>query len=759
MDMRILTVTYLINNYGSVLQAYALQNVLKNNGAEPVIIKMKNKPAGRKAKIKKYLKVFKPTKSYTSSVRLKMILQEGRFSEKEKKLRRFIKDNISVIEVNSAREAAREVKDSDVLLAGSDQIWANITGNTASWYTFRWPGLSDDVKRVSYAASVGQNEISDSLKDDYHRALRDFSCVSLREQQSVDALGSYLSAPVRCDLDPTLLFDKERWSEISAERIESSPYVFIYMLRPDTRLIEMGKKYAAEHNCKVIYTGLMADNYRGVETVCTAGVEEFLSYIKYADAVITNSFHGLAFSILFEKQFISVEISLTNARALNLLSKLGLTDRQIRTIDEISVIDEKIDYAQVKEKLEAERASSLGYIKQICSGEVFEEPVKKSFFDTGHCSDCRGCTACSVNCPVSAISMISENGFVYPKIDEEKCIHCNKCVKTCEKTLKSKAVSENTEVYYGWNSDKDIRWQSTSGGAFRAIADAYTKEYPDAWVYGAVYNDRFYVVHTGTRDKNVISDMCRSKYLQSNIEGIYDEIKERIDNKQHVLFSGTPCQVAGLRALTGDTEYLFTVDFICHGVSNPLYFNEYIKGLGERKNSPVTSYSFRNKIDTLGNKSYRLISLKYENGESELTDKDLYVMSYKYRMFYRSSCYNCEFARMERCSDITLGDFWGLEKKIPALQSERLKGISMVMLNTDKAKSFKNKLSEFFTMECYRGDFTAYSHLFKPSASCGIKMKEYSDDRSFFDYLSETITPKMKAMYTHPKAAWLLRKL
>ncbi|MBQ6499549.1 MAG: Coenzyme F420 hydrogenase/dehydrogenase, beta subunit C-terminal domain, partial [Ruminococcus sp.] len=211
--------------------------------------------------------------------------------------------------------------------------------------------------------------------------------------------------------------------------------------------------------------------------------------------------------------------------------------------------------------------------------------------------------------------------------------------------------------------------------------------------------------------------------------------------------------------VTGDSEYLLTVDFICHGVSNPLYFSKYIKGLGEKKNSPVTAYSFRNKTDTPGKRSYRLISLKYENGESELTDKDLYVMSYKYRMFYRSSCYNCEFARMERCSDITLGDFWGLEKKIPALQSERLKGISMVMLNTDKARSFKDKLSKFFKAERFNGDFTAYAHLFRPSAPCGIRMKEYSDEMSFIDYLSDTITPKMRMMYTHPKAAWLIKRL
>ena len=757
--MRFLTVTYLIENYGSVLQAYALQSVLKDNGVEPVIIKTKKRPAGRSSKIKKYMKVFKPTKSYTSSVRLKMIMQEGRFSEKVKKLKRFIDERISVIEVRSPKEAVSEIKDSDVLLAGSDQIWTIITGKSAGWYTFRWPGLSDDVKRASYAASASLIKLSDTQKDNYHRALRNFSTVSFREQQSVDLLRSSLSSPVRCDLDPTLLLDKERWSEISADRTESSPYVFIYMLRPDTRLIEMGKKYAAEHNCKVIYTGLMANNYSGVETVCSAGVEEFLSYIKYADAVITNSFHGMAFSILFEKQFVSVEISQTNARALNLLNKLGLTDRQIKTTEDISVLDKRIDYKQVKERLDAERASSLGYIKQLCSGEIFKEPVKKTFFDTGHSSDCRGCTACSVNCPVNAIDMISVNGFRYPEIDEEKCIHCNKCVKTCEKTLKLKAESKNAEVYYGWHSDKDVRWQSTSGGAFRAVVDAYTKAYPDAWVYGAVYNDEFYVVHTGTQDKNVISDMCRSKYLQSNVEGIFDEIKERINNKQHVLFSGTPCQAAGLKAVTGDSEYLLTVDFICHGVSNPLYFSKYIKGLGEKKNSPVTSYSFRNKVDKPGKKSYRLISLKYENGESELTDKDLYVMSYKYRMFYRSSCYNCEFACMERCTDITLGDFWGLEKKIPALKSERLKGISMVMLNTDKARAFKDKLSEFFEAKRFNGDFSAYSHLFAPSAPSGIRMKEYSEDKSFVDYLSDTITPKLRSVYTHPKAAWLLKRL
>ena len=758
--MRAVTVTYLINNYGSLLQAYALQNALKSNGVDPVIfVQKKRKPVGKKAKFIGLLKAVKPSKNYSLYRNTKMTLQDKKFDGKKKKLERFICERLSVNEVASVQDAVNAVNENDILLAGSDQIWNMTAGKNSEWYTFRWQGLPENIRKCSYAASVGLSEINENKRNDYHRVLRGFSCVSFREQNTAELLAPYISCPVRCDLDPTLLYDKDKWSELAADRIEKEPYVFIYMLRPDTRLIDMGKKYAAQHNCKVIYTGLMADNFSGVQTVCSAGVEEFLSYIKHAEAVITNSFHGMAFSIIFEKQFVSVKISDTNTRALNILKKLALENRQIDSIDKLSVIDEPIDYGAAKSKLSAEREGSLNYIKQICSGEIFETKLKRSYFDTRHPSDCRGCTACSANCPTQAIEMQSQNGFLYPVIDEEKCIHCDRCVKTCEKTLDSKTKACDGEIYYGWNLDGEKRWRSTSGGAFIAVVDAYLKAHSDAWIYGALYDKDFYVIHKGTRDIKEISDMCRSKYLQSNINGIFEEIKEHIKNKEYVLFSGTPCQIAGLKAVTSDSEYLMTVDFICHGVSNPMYFSKYIEDLGKKKNSPVSSYSFRTKTDTLTKKSYRLISIVYENGSKELTDKDLYVMSYKYKLFYRSSCYNCEFATADRCSDITLGDFWGLEKQIPSLKAERLKGISMMTLNTEKAKGFKNNIAEFFKTERYEGAFTKYEKLFNPTSPNRGNIKEYSSNESFLDYLSKQITLKKRIMYTHRNAAKILGRL
>lgn len=382
------------------------------------------------------------------------------------------------------------------------------------------------------------------------------------------------------------------------------------------------------------------------------------------------------------------------------------------------------------------------------------------YFETSLKSECRGCTACLTGCPKNAIEMNDIGGFLYPSINEDKCIHCGLCRVICEKTLEMVSGEVSKSVFYGWNQNNEIRWNSTSGGAFSAIVDTYLSIHPDAWIYGAVYGETFRVAHRGTQERNMISNMCRSKYLQSDIRGIYAEILAKLKGGSYVLFSGTPCQVAGLKALAESyTEKLFTVDFICHGVSNPDYFDRYLRALEKRENSNIVSYSFRNKIKSHFHPTYRSVRIAYQNGRILNTEEDLYIMSYKKRLFYRESCYSCNFASSARCSDITMGDFWGIEKEFPDLKKQRLPGLSMIMFNTDKSHYVERKMNIRFCMHRYTGDFSKYEYLFAPTPKPTITAPNMEGYDDFILYLRTIITPVERWKYLHPKATSKLQSL
>ncbi|MCR5796691.1 MAG: polysaccharide pyruvyl transferase family protein [Eubacterium sp.] len=361
--MKVYTVTYLSENYGSVLQAYALQQAIKSCGAEPVILK-KN-PVKRTIQYRAQ-GFIKPRENYTLFMRLKIRLQGKKYKLKKEKVHRFIDQYITTEMVNSTSEIISTLQTDDLLLAGSDQIWTMLDAPISEWYTFHWDNLPADIKKYSYAASIGVSVLSEDEKKQYQDALSDFNIISFRERQTYELLKDRFKQPVRCDIDPTLLFNGDYWKCFAQNHIEKEPYIFVYMLRPDKELIRQSIKLAKKLHCRVIYTGKMADKFFGVKTVYDAGIEDYLSYIAHAEAVVTNSFHGTVFSILFQKQFASVRIATTSSRAENLLNLTGLEDRFANDDEIVSVMEKPINYREVFVKLDAARQDSLRYIRRIC---------------------------------------------------------------------------------------------------------------------------------------------------------------------------------------------------------------------------------------------------------------------------------------------------------------------------------------------------------------------------------------------------------
>ena len=359
--MKIYTVTYLSSNYGSTLQAYALQSRLNEYGATPIVLLEKKEPV-RHRRLYTLINLLKPKKHYSFWQRIRILLDKKKYLQKETKMNSFIRQNLTVMHIQDRQSFLETVKNTDIFLAGSDQIWNTLYNPLSDWFTFKW--VKSGNKKYSYAVSVGKINLTFEEKQTYKESLADFQQISLREVQAVNELGPVFKDKIRQDLDPTLLYDGNYWRKFASQRLINEPYIFVYMLRPDRGVIELARRVAKEKNCKIVYTGLSAEKMKNITTITDAGVGEFLSYILYADAIVTNSFHGTVFSILYEKPFLSVSVASTSSRVESLLGQLGLKAQFVKDTNDRYSLD--VDYTDALNRLDLLRKKSIEYLRTIC---------------------------------------------------------------------------------------------------------------------------------------------------------------------------------------------------------------------------------------------------------------------------------------------------------------------------------------------------------------------------------------------------------
>ncbi|BBB90116.1 MAG TPA: Coenzyme F420 hydrogenase/dehydrogenase, beta subunit C-terminal domain [Methylomusa anaerophila] len=306
-----------------------------------------------------------------------------------------------------------------------------------------------------------------------------------------------------------------------------------------------------------------------------------------------------------------------------------------------------------------------------------------SYLKSTRKEDCYGCSACYNVCPVQCIRMISDSeGYSYPAIDNNRCTKCRLCEEVCPlepSGYKFKGV-DNPVAYAAWNKNDSVRRTSTSGGLFVALS-GYILNNSGA-VFGAMFDSNFAVVHGCAETKQQRDKFKGSKYVQSNIGDTYKQVKDLLEAGKKAMFTGTPCQVGGLYAfLRKDYDNLFTVDLVCHGVPSPGLFRDHINNLKNKFKADIESINFRDKQKGWG--TYYL-KIKFANGKIYGRNA---LMDFYYRMFLkyyfvRPSCYRCEYTKMNREADITIADFWGIEKIRPELKKSG--GVSMVLVNSEK---------------------------------------------------------------------------
>lgn len=315
--------------------------------------------------------------------------------------------------------------------------------------------------------------------------------------------------------------------------------------------------------------------------------------------------------------------------------------------------------------------------------------------------ECTGCMACANVCAHRAIQVKTDNeGFDRPFVDETLCVDCGLCVKTCPINHHPN-VNKPIEIYSGWSSDEAVRINSSSGGAFTEIARPILEQ--GGVVFGCTLNENLQAEHIYVESLKDLEHKLRgSKYVQSRIGNIYAQAKNFLRQGRKVLFSGTPCQIAGLKNyLRKNYDNLLTVDLICHGVPSPLIFEEYKKYIALAEKMNLTDVKFRCKKSSWIFYNMTIKGHVEKNREEKVYTgryyEDPYIRGFLNDIFLRPSCSCCKFTTIQRVADFTIADWWGYRRFQGDSRDFERKGVSLLFCNTDKAvELYKEKISLHF---------------------------------------------------------------
>lgn len=305
-------------------------------------------------------------------------------------------------------------------------------------------------------------------------------------------------------------------------------------------------------------------------------------------------------------------------------------------------------------------------------------------------AECCGCNACVEICPKKCIKMQSDKeGFYYPIVDEKECVDCGLCQKVCPMLGEKENSPQKIEAYAAMCRDEDVRMSSSSGGIFYYAAKQVLEQ--KGVVFGAAFDSDFLVEHVEISNSEELGKLQGSKYLQSRAFGTFQCVKERLNVNVPVLYSGTECQIEGLKNFLGkEYENLYTIDVLCHGVPSSKVWEKYLDEKTQKYHSKVKDICFRNKENGWSNYNVRI---QFENGAEYKCryNEDDYMKLFLADICLRPSCHNCRFKNIPRKSDLTLGDCWGVEKYFPQMYDN--KGTSIVMANTEKGERLLRALS------------------------------------------------------------------
>ena len=347
---------------------------------------------------------------------------------------------------------------------------------------------------------------------------------------------------------------------------------------------------------------------------------------------------------------------------------------------------------------------------------------------------CCGCRACTQICPVGALHMqVDQEGFLYPSLEPDLCIHCGLCNKVCpmENADHTLAPSDKPKTYACWSNNTNIRSHSSSGGMFSEIASVILKQ--NGSVFGAAFNSNFQLQHIQVKDFESLQRLRGSKYLQSDTLDSYTKVRQLLKDGHEVYYTGTPCQIAGLKLfLRRPFSNLITSDLICHGVPSQKFFDAYRSHLEQKHHGHIEQFSFRDLAGWSPRDNYMINGRKYQSRNHE---PQPYRYAFLQGMISRPACYQCPFRQTRRAGDITIADFWGVQRFIPQVDTRQ--GVSLILVNTEKGERILQQLLPQITIYPSRIEDAAVENgnLTHQTLKHSLRDKIYTelDRRSFSD--------------------------
>ena len=658
-------------NYGSILTYYALQNVVKGLGYSCVFIRnpIANEPSDLSTLVRSH-----PM--------------------------RFAADHYDMSEQYSFEEMSKHNEICDRFLLGSDQMWRYELSFRYQFSYFFDFADSKSVK-VAYGTSFGNKMYT--APDEYKKAARKyleaFDGISLRDNVSKEILKRDFGIDAVDVLDPVFLCPVEKYDDLVKEAQDfkiDEKYVFAYILDPDPMIGESLSKIAAEQNLKIFvafdelgdkkayFDALRVDTDR-VIGMGDLTPSEWLYMFKNAELVLTNSFHGTCFSIIYERPFFALVNEVRGAdRFVHLLNQFDLQDRL--TVSPDQLFDKfkeysfaQIDYKKAFETAESHKAFSIKWLRDALYGQ-----------NVCGKQNCVGCGACVSACPKECISLSPDkHGFYRATIDSDKCVRCGICKKTCP-VLNKTEKNEPPCLYEAISIASEDVMKSSSGGVFPILARrVFDKQ---GVVVGAAWKDDLTVEHIVAENEEELEKIRKSKYLQSYIGNIFKKVKSYLESGRLVLFSGCPCQCAGLRSyLKKDYKNLIIVDILCATAPSAGFFKKYLE---DEYGNDIESYTFRYKDE---GQKWNCFTTKatLKSGQNIIKTtraEDNYQRAFHSHTMTPVHCQNCEFQGRRRYGDITLGDFWGIEKNDPEVKDSL--GVSALAVSTSKGAKFLKSISE-----------------------------------------------------------------
>lgn len=693
---------YFQHNYGSQLQALALQEFLKSKKI-PVeyidVTKLSDFAKGKKKYYKRKIldlkfvrakfgmALFKIKKKISHSNKIKQLkIRDRKFDE--------FKHNFSL---SKKYHTYKELHDQALerysnVIVGSDQLWLPVNV-IADFYTLNW--VPDSINKISYSTSFGFSSIPKKYEKRYINFLSRINSLSVREESGNSLIRSITNLDVTTVCDPTMLLTKSDWLKLASRtnRVDGK-YIFVYFLGKNKEHWEFVKRLQKITGLKIISLNHCDEFFKTADKYTDKALYDvdpfdFINLITNAEYVCTDSFHGSIFSILNNRKFFTFrrfadksKVS-TNSRIYSLLKSFDLQDHLLNGDEKIDdALKINFDYKIANSLIEEYRNLSSSWLLSSIKHDD-ERPIRVDGLKKWECS---GCQACMNACPKQCIKMESDKeGFLYPSIANDDCINCGICMNVCPV---NKDLVYDQYAQYGYvvqNKDEVILKESTSGGAFSAFAKAILDE--NGHVYGVKLDTKtFTAQHVLALNYKEISSFRNSKYVQSDTGRTFSSVKDDLMQGKKVLYSGTTCQIEGLysflKLFNVDMSNLFLIDVICRCVTSPLVLKNYMEYQNNRFHFSADKIIFRDKsiygYDYSNLSIYAKGKKKYHQG----VDKDPYLKLMFDGTSIRPSCASCHFKHQLRHSDITIWDCFDVGNYDSALDNN--KGATKILINSPK---------------------------------------------------------------------------